>query len=57
MTGEEYEFHIDAFTPATIPMARLALYLTELAALFGHTESVHFEKVKKGSVRLVARVP
>jgi len=56
MTGEEYEFHIDAFTPATIPMARLALYLTELAALFGHTESVHFEKVKKGSVRLVARV-
>lgn len=56
MIGEEYEFQIDAFTPATIPMARLALYLAELAALLGQPERVHFEKLKKGSVRLVARV-
>lgn len=56
MNGEEYVFHIDAFTPATIPMARLAQYLTELSALLGYAESVHFEKLKKGSVRLVARV-
>ena len=56
MTGEEYEFQIDAFSPATIPMARLAQYLAELAALLGQPERVHFEKLKKGSVRLVARV-
>jgi len=56
MIGEEYEFQIDAFTPATIPMARLAQYLAELASLLGQPERVHFEKLKKGSVRLVARV-
>jgi hypothetical protein len=56
MTGEEYELHIDAFTPSTIPMARLAQYMSELAALLGNTENVHFTKVKKGSVGVVARV-
>jgi len=47
MTGEEYEFHIDAFTPATIPMARLAQYLAELSVLLDQPERVHFEKLKK----------
>jgi hypothetical protein len=55
-TPEEYELHIDAFTPKTIPMARLAEYLRELANLLGHSKSVHFKAVKKGSVKLVATV-
>lgn len=56
MTTEEYEFHIDAFTPSTIPMSRLAEYLRELSLLLGHTKSVHFKSVKGGSVRVLARV-
>jgi hypothetical protein len=45
----EYKFTIDAFTPATIPMVRLAAYLTDLATMLGQTESVHFLRVEKGS--------
>lgn len=56
MNGEEYEFHIDAFTPATLPMARLAEYLRELSLLIGNTHSVHFKKIKSGSVGVVANV-
>jgi hypothetical protein len=56
MSAEEYEFHIDAFTPTTLPMARLAEYLRELSLLIGHTHSVHFKKVKSGSVGVVASV-
>jgi hypothetical protein len=56
MSGEEYEFHIDAYTPTTIPMARLAQYLSELAALIGQTERVHFTRLKSGSVQIVAKV-
>lgn len=56
MNGEEYEFYIDAYTPSSIPMARLAHYLSELAALFGHSHSVHFTRLRKGSLRVVARV-
>ncbi|HKU12960.1 MAG TPA: hypothetical protein VJQ52_01120 [Steroidobacteraceae bacterium] len=56
MNGEEYEFYIDAYTPSTIPMARLAQYMAELAALFGYAESVHFTKLRKGSLGVVARV-
>ena len=56
MSGEEYEFYIDAFSPSTIPMARLAQYMTELAALIGNTHSVHFTKLKKGSLSVLARV-
>lgn len=33
-------------------MARLAEYLTHLASLYGSTDSVHFDKVKKGSAIL-----
>lgn len=56
MSGEEYEFYIDAYTPSTIPMARLAQYMTELAALFGYADSVHFTRLRKGSLGVVARV-
>ncbi|MGD0006964.1 MAG: hypothetical protein ABSE93_00250 [Terriglobia bacterium] len=36
-------------TPFTMPMARLALYLNDLAQLFGYRESVHLIAVAEGS--------
>jgi len=56
MTTEEYEFCIDVFTPNTIPMARLVEYLRELSLLLGNIKSVHFKRIKVGSVRAVAWV-
>lgn len=51
MTNEEnlYDFRIDAWAPKTLPMARLAQYLAQLATLFGNKNHVHFLKVLKGS--------
>jgi hypothetical protein len=54
--GTEYQFRIDAYSPATIPMARLAQYMAELAVLFGERESVHFRGLTKGSTILNARI-
>jgi hypothetical protein len=45
----EYRFRIDAWTPETLPMARLVKYLDELVTLFGNDEHVHFKAVRKGS--------
>jgi hypothetical protein len=56
MKGDQYIFRIDRFTPETIPMARLADYISELAALLGASERVHFKKVKRGSVQIVSAV-
>jgi hypothetical protein len=44
-----YDFRIDAWLPDTLPMARLAEYLANLAKVFGHQDHVHFLKVRKGS--------
>jgi hypothetical protein len=44
-----YDFHMDRWTPDTLPMERLAEYLARLALLFGHGSHVHFLKVRKGS--------
>ena len=52
MEPVEYVFHIDVFTPDTLPMNRLAQYLAELAKMFGHTEHTHFLKVTSGSAKL-----
>src|SRR5262249_48003725 len=52
----EFYFWIDAFTPATIPMARLAEYMAELAAMLGEAASVHFVRLKRGSTAIVHRV-
>jgi hypothetical protein len=49
---EKLTFRIDSFTPDSLPMARLAEYLTYLSTLYGSTDNVHFEKVKKGSAIL-----
>lgn len=52
----EYRFEIDAFTPDTIPLARLAQYLGDLARMMGQESSVHFVRVDKGSTIPVIRV-
>ena len=54
-SNDEFSFVIDAFTPATLPMSRLALYLKEFSTLLGNEASVHFEGVGSGSAALKAR--
>lgn len=53
---DEYEFWIDAYTPATIPMERLAKYLGVLAKMLGHASSVHFDRLEMGSTRSLMHV-
>ncbi|MBI4725398.1 MAG: hypothetical protein HY765_10605 [Rhodomicrobium sp.] len=52
----EYRYVIDAFTPDTLPMARLAEYMHELADLLGEQDKVHFDRLEKGSAVLVSKV-
>ncbi len=53
----EYRFTIaDAYTPETLPMARMAEYAAALAKLLGEQERVHFRSVEPGSAVLVAAV-
>jgi hypothetical protein len=56
MTDNEYTFRIDAFTPETIPMARLAEYLAVLSDLVGYFQSTHFDRLEAGSACLVCRI-
>jgi len=53
---DDLRFKIDAWRPDTIPMARLAEYMAELAALLGNEKAVHFVRLDQGSVQLVHRV-
>lgn len=55
-THREYRFEIDAYTPETIPMSRLAQYLGDLAKIMGEDASVHFVRVDKGSTVPVVQV-
>ena len=55
-TQTTYHFVIDALTPESVPMARLAEYMADLADLFGYKEHVHFDRVARGSLTLVQRV-
>ncbi len=52
----EHTFKIDAFTPDTLPMARLAEYMTQFAKLLGEPDRVHFVVVERGSAVLRARI-
>lgn len=54
--SKTYTLHIEAYSPETIPMARLALYMQSYAAILGHEASVHFDRLEPGSTRLVTRV-
>lgn len=50
---ERYRFEIDAFSPETIPMSRLAEYLADLATMLGNKEQVHFVELDEGSTVVV----
>lgn len=52
----EYRFVIDACSPDTLPMARLAEYMAELARLLGRADQVHFVRLEGGSAVLVQSV-
>lgn len=54
--AKTYTLHIGAYTPDTIPMARLAEYMQALADMLGHEGAVHFVGIKDGSTQLVTRV-
>ena len=56
LTYREYKFKIDAYTPDTIPMQRLAQYLADLSILLGNRDSVHFNRIESGSTTPVIRV-
>jgi hypothetical protein len=53
----EYRLRIaDSYTPATLPMKRLAEYVAAFAKLLGEEKSVHFGGIENGSAVLVASV-
>ena len=54
--GNRLIFYIDAYSPATIPMAKLAEYMADFAALLGKENAVHFVGLEPGSTKLAARV-
>ena len=54
--SKSYTLCIKAYTPETIPMARLARYMQNLALMLGHDAAVHFETLKPGSTQLVTRI-
>jgi hypothetical protein len=56
ITHVEYRFEIDAFTPETIPLARLSHYLRDLALMMGEESSVHLARIDAGSTVPVIRV-
>ncbi len=47
---------IDAFTPGTLSMSRLADYLTPFSAMLGSDANVHFDGVGEGSAILRAHI-
>ena len=54
--AREFRFRIDAYTPETMPMARLAEYMTELALILGEPASVHFVRLEESSTVLVHKI-
>lgn len=52
----EYRLRIDVFSVESLPMSRLAEYMTELARLLGEQERVHFSCLEPGSAVLVSSV-
>jgi hypothetical protein len=56
MDDDEYEFWLDAYTPETIPMERLAKYMAALAKMLGNESSVHFARLEAGSTQKIFRV-
>ena len=52
----EYSFTIEAYTPNTMPLARLARYLGHLAIILGEPKSIHLIRIDGGSTKPVLRV-
>lgn len=52
----KYRFKIEAYSPETMPLGRLAEYLTDLAVLFGEEKSVHLIEIEEGSTSVVMLV-
>lgn len=53
---EDYRLKIEAYTPDTMPMERLARYLAELALMLGEKTAVHFVRLEPGSTSVVHRI-
>ncbi|TWB87459.1 hypothetical protein FBZ93_12120 [Bradyrhizobium macuxiense] len=53
---QQYRLKIDVFSVDSLPMARLAEYMAELAVLLGECERVHFSHMEKGSAVLVSTI-
>ena len=56
VAGEEFRFKIDAYSPETMPMARLAEYLAQLATILGEANAVHLVRLEAGSTTVVHRI-
>jgi hypothetical protein len=57
MKNEEIvSLSIDAFSPRTLPMSRLADYLKPFSVMLGSEANVHFDRVGEGSAALNAYV-
>ena len=59
MPGQNYRYRFvidESFTPDTLPMWRLAEYMSDLADLLGEKPSVHFVQIESGSAVLVQDV-
>lgn len=54
--GEELRFRIDAYTPETLPMVRLAEYLHHLAVILGERKAVHFVRLDSGSTTVNLKI-
>ena len=54
--GEEFQFKIDAYSPETMPMARLAEYLAQLAIILGELNAVHLVRLEGGSTIVVHKI-
>ena len=54
--SDEYRLKIEAYTPDTMPMERLAEYLAELAQMLGESTSVHFVRLEPGSTSVIHRI-
>ena len=52
----EFRFEIKAYSPATMPLERLARYLDNLATLLGEAKSVHLMRIDGGSTVPVVTV-
>lgn len=52
----EFVFKMDTYSLKTLPMNRLAEYMSDLATILGEHKQVHFVRLRSGSVALNIRV-